>query len=412
MTIFPKSTTLGLSALVVQSLFNHQPYLAGVAAAAVADTVLDEQFCQVYYNISENDGEESCESLRSSVRSERRGRAATPTLELGNPETQQAMVFLHGWPDTSAVWANQFAAFCGEAKTHFCVAPSLIDYHPDRPRADESMLSFSSQRDEFIGVIEELGLSDITLVIFDFSCIFGNQLVSLYPELFERVISMDIPNPPGPSPFALVPNGQQMALIKPNLMEYQQINGEAFLADDDETMAANTRGTPCENCRIAPNATGVGGRTGWPYYQWVRNDLNWLEDGFDVPPTEWEFVFAPSFPTGVPILYLYASEHFQEQSYLDWIDGRGDGSEHVLVEDSDHWLQLRQPEAVNAKMAAWISSLAETAGDDGIPGGSQTFGDESSSPDDGSTVNSSAGRVVTNLLISGTVVALMLLVLM
>lgn len=380
---------LGLSTLASWSSFDHQPFLAGVDAAA--DTVLDEQFCQVYYTLPEENGGENCTSLRSSIRSEIRGGApgssvTTPTLELGNPETQPAMVFLHGWPDTSAIWANQFAAFCGENKTYFCVAPSWIDYHPDQPRADESMLSLSWQRKQFIAVIEELGLSNITLVIFDFACIIGNQMLSLHPDLFERVISLDTPNTPGPNPWSFVPLDDRLTIIFPFLAEYQQININAFIADNDEAMMANTQGMPCEKCRIAPNATGVGARTGWPYYQWVRTDLDYLADGFNVSATEWEFNFAPSFPKDVPILYLWASEQFQDQAYFDWIDSRGDGSEHMQVQDSDHWMQIRQPEAVNAIIAAWISSLPENTGDDGSTDGSTDPQEELTSADN-STVS-------------------------
>jgi len=73
---------------------------SAAAASANKDTVLDEQFCQKYYTLDDD----NCPSLRSTIRSEIRGNG-TPTLELGNKDTQKAMVLLHGWPDTSALWA-------------------------------------------------------------------------------------------------------------------------------------------------------------------------------------------------------------------------------------------------------------------------------------------------------------------
>jgi hypothetical protein len=73
---------------------------ASVSATTNKDTVLDEQFCQNYYTLDDD----NCPSLRSTIRSEIRGNG-TPTLELGNKDTQKAMVLLHGWPDTSAIWA-------------------------------------------------------------------------------------------------------------------------------------------------------------------------------------------------------------------------------------------------------------------------------------------------------------------
>ena len=39
---------------------------------------------------------------------------------------------------------------------------------------------------------EEMGLSDITLVIHDFGSVLGYQFTYLYPTLVKRLISMDI----------------------------------------------------------------------------------------------------------------------------------------------------------------------------------------------------------------------------
>ena len=57
-----------------------------IVAVVAGDTVLDEQFCQVYYTLDDNNLR-TCDTVRSQVRAERRGNG-TPTLELGNKETQ------------------------------------------------------------------------------------------------------------------------------------------------------------------------------------------------------------------------------------------------------------------------------------------------------------------------------------
>jgi pimeloyl-ACP methyl ester carboxylesterase len=204
--------------------------LLGLIASSVGkrdrNEILDEQFCQVYYTLPSGE----CSELRSRVRSEVRGNG-TPTLELGNKDTQPAMVFLHGWPDTSAVWANQFAEFCGEDNEYFCVAPSWIDFHPDYPPAKQPTL-YSRQRRDFLAVIEDLGLRDITFVVFDFGSILGYQMLHLYPDLFNKVISIDIPMRVG-APIAPYPD------LKEYLPTYQQNNIEAFLSNDNDIMTQN-----------------------------------------------------------------------------------------------------------------------------------------------------------------------------
>ena len=74
--------------------------------AVVADTLLTSYFCQNYYQSGRGD----CEALRARVVANHS--RSVPTLELGDP-TMPALVFIHGWPDSSALWANQFESFCG-----------------------------------------------------------------------------------------------------------------------------------------------------------------------------------------------------------------------------------------------------------------------------------------------------------
>ena len=116
-----------------------------------------------------------CEAVQASVRSEVRG-DGTPTLELGDPAERPVLLFFHGWPDTSALWANQFAAFCGEDGEYACVAPSMMDYHPDvAPAEDASRLSWPTQADVLHEVVLDLGLEDVTLVMHDFGSIVGSS---------------------------------------------------------------------------------------------------------------------------------------------------------------------------------------------------------------------------------------------
>merc|ERR1719148_3058 len=147
------------------------------------------------------------------------------------------------------------------------------------------------------------------------------------------------------------------------LLPYQQNNINAFLTDDDELMMHSINTTPCADCRIAPNASGVGARTGWPYYNLVRTDPAWTSDGFDVPLDEWELSMMPSYPDDLPLLYLYASEIFQSPMFFEWIDKQGDNdgrSSYMKIDDSDHWMGIRQPMVVNNKIAEWIAAALPT----------------------------------------------------
>eukprot|EP00485_Elphidium_margaritaceum_P002292 CAMPEP_0202686244 /NCGR_PEP_ID=MMETSP1385-20130828/2054_1 /ASSEMBLY_ACC=CAM_ASM_000861 /TAXON_ID=933848 /ORGANISM="Elphidium margaritaceum" /LENGTH=406 /DNA_ID=CAMNT_0049340777 /DNA_START=123 /DNA_END=1346 /DNA_ORIENTATION=+ len=330
---------------------------------AGADTVLDEQFCQVIY--SQGLGDDGCPAVRANVRSEVRG-DGTPTLEMGDP-SNPALVFFHGWPDTSALWANQFARFCGEDGNYFCVAPSLQDCHPDFPLVDDSELLWSTQVTKLHAVVVELGLSDITLVVHDFGAIFGHQFVSRWPELVSRLVGMDIgfaPVDPAAGVAVLVPFDGLINFFLP----FQQAAIEFFLTNDDEglqdTLEALSIGEtaeppPCILCQIAPGATNgtVGARTGWLHYNWVRLDFPW-PSFFEEPVANWEFNWMPTFPADVPYLFLWSSEGFISAGQLEWIDARGaiDGVSEQMQYDSDigHWFMVREASAVNDKIASWL----------------------------------------------------------
>ena len=99
-------------------------------SAVAFDTLRDVQLCGIYHK---SPGSASCEALRQQVIAMRRDNNLPPTLELGD-ENKPPMFFLHGWPDTAAVWANQFEHFCmGDDAPFYCVAPSWIVYKTQLP---------------------------------------------------------------------------------------------------------------------------------------------------------------------------------------------------------------------------------------------------------------------------------------
>lgn len=297
------------------------------------------------------------------------------------------MVFIHGWPDTSALWVNQFAEFCGDEKEYFCVAPSWIDYHPDLPPSQQTPLRWSEQRQEFENVLfHDLELTDITYVIFDFGVLVGSQLLYTQPDLISQVIIMDIPLLYTPESIGVKIRDPMPTLAM--LLPYQQNNIKAYRNQDDALMAYNLNVTcggaaPCQFCQIAPQAIhgGIGTRTAWPYTEFVRTEPSpWYVDFFTagsssettekattsppiIPFDEWELSFIPTFPKNVPVLYLWASKIFQVPEWFQWIDHHRahDGvSTYQQIDNTDHWMMYHQPTMVNTLMRDWLGSLTTT----------------------------------------------------
>eukprot|EP00560_Eucampia_antarctica_P002288 CAMPEP_0197833074 /NCGR_PEP_ID=MMETSP1437-20131217/17600_1 /TAXON_ID=49252 ORGANISM="Eucampia antarctica, Strain CCMP1452" /NCGR_SAMPLE_ID=MMETSP1437 /ASSEMBLY_ACC=CAM_ASM_001096 /LENGTH=404 /DNA_ID=CAMNT_0043436873 /DNA_START=37 /DNA_END=1252 /DNA_ORIENTATION=+ len=352
-----------------------------------ASTILDDQFCQNYFPGGDAD---DCKSLRTEVQTE--VRAGVPTLEVGD-RSLPAMVFFHGWPDTAAIWAQQFEYFCGSrAKSttrYFCVAPSNMNFNPDYPLAEKSDLFLDVQVDKFHGALEELKLKDITLVMFDFGSNIGFKFAYRFPTILGRVIVLDTPMSKENLNYWLDPVKYKASLFYSG---YQKGNVEAYLENNDTTMSVNMNDTlgaysmavnapytlspPCYNCTIAPQASGIGAQTGWLYNTFV-NDAEgevWTERlAPGVPINEWEFNMIPSFPDTVPLYFLFSSIGV-EIPYLQWIKARDDGSDwdHLQAKignysyNNDHWFSVRFSAMTNKHMEDWLKKIVPDVSDDQV----------------------------------------------
>jgi len=329
------------------------------------DTLLDDYFCQNYYD---GGNMEDCHQLRAKVKYNHT--RAVPTLELGDP-SKPAMFFLHGWPDSSALWANQFDYFCGSSTSkYFCVAPSWFDYHPDVPAKPRSDLLWDKQIEAFHHALAvEMGLKNLTVVMFDFGAVVGYQFVYRYPHLVKRVVAMDIG-------MELLGGGKGgLPPGTPTLEEqpaYVQTNIRSFLSQNNTMMRTSPAviGTPCANCDAIINAN-----IGWPYWQMVRDGPKetWPERVVPhVPRAQWNFSFAPGFPEEIPLLFTYGTcddntgchgcppcadrsgyiKYFKP--WIRWVDQRNVDSRSVAISGGDHWSMCRKSKQVNAEIHAWL----------------------------------------------------------
>ena len=179
------------------------------AAAAAADTLVDEQLCQVYYT-----GRGNCTALRDATSSRRAG--PLQALTLGAPSAPARVVW-HGWPSPAALVA--------------------------------------------------LGLDRFVLVAHDFGAVLAYQFAYRFPQRVQMLVTLDVGNDPTGNGTAL---STEATLSQ--LPSYQQRNIEAYVEGNDAAMQRHVDSMgalfgPCalHRCIIAPGQTaGIGARTGWP----------------------------------------------------------------------------------------------------------------------------------------------------
>lgn len=300
-----------------------QRYCAG-------DTLLEQDFCQKYYpaELVQRDGYPACADVKAEVTSNLT--RPLPTLELGDA-SRPGMVFVHGWPDSAAEWAPQFAHFCYTGR-YRCVAVTWQNFHPDLPDAPTAELEFATTLQRLAATIRDAGLHDTTLVIHDWGSFLGYQFMHLYPDLMERVVSFDIGSGGHPN------------------TTYQSVNQQAWAAKDSAPAQSSAAYwcAPCIDCAVW--------RTVWPYVSSLSmRELTPCGSG----P-------CPGPPQEIPLLFLWGNttcgkprtslSKFFDQSWLDFVETTPHG--RVVETPGDHWMHVRAAKFSNDAIDTWLSEQA------------------------------------------------------
>lgn len=295
---------------------------------AAADSLIDEEFCQHYYPKG-IEGIPPCEQVMKKVRSNMS--RPLPTLEMGDP-SKPAMFFIHGWPDSAAEWAPQFAHFCFSGR-FFCVAPTWQNFHPDLPAAAVSELTFNVTIVKLVATMREAHLKDTTLVIHDFGAALGYYMMPAFPDLISRVIAFDI--------------GSCLTVDCSAIqnLTYQAENRAAWIShDSSRSMGSATYWrAPCIDC-----ATW---RTTWAYNSTLAYRNLWPHK--------------PGFGPIKPFMFLWGNmfrgkprgndSKFFDQSWLNFVNSWPHG--RTVEVPSDHWMHVKAPIFVNDAIDSWLKSL-------------------------------------------------------
>lgn len=321
---------------------------------------LQDEFCQVYYT-----GSGDCESLRSQIKND--NSLAVPTITLGDPSLPP-MLFFHGWPDTYAMYINQFERFCLPPHGQFyCIAPTWYDFVSASTPTPTHLLNAESQIAAWHSVVLSLGLTNITLVMHDFGAAYGYQYIYRYTNELLRVVILDIGTGVclkggcggyrGPHLSSVIPPYTSPVTREPGLLlQYQQINACASLLGNDTAIreGAVHLHPPCLNCE------SLTAGTGWPYYH--LTNATWPQFT-DVPQDKWKFSQTPDIPARLSLLFLYGSGTqtvprsfcFFGQDYWQYLGSR-ENAAMAAVEGSEHWFPSEAGPAVNQLMSEWLFS--------------------------------------------------------
>ena len=249
------------------------------------------------------------------------------TVEGEGPE---AVVFIHGWPDTARLWDPQVEAL---RRTHRCVRFTLPGFEP-APR--HTAYGVDEVVDRIRQVVERACPGErVTLLLHDWGCVYGYRFAAAHPHLVARIIGADIGDA----------GSRRHARELGPAAKAMTVAYHLWLATAWWIGGPIGRGMARLFARLvgAPAAADeITAEMGYPYaVLWFR-----VRGGF---PRR------PPFDPPVPMLFVYGARKpfpFHSRAWADRIASRY-GS-RVVAMRAGHWMMRTHADEFNAVVAAWL----------------------------------------------------------
>jgi len=246
-------------------------------------------------------------------------------------EGDDAIVMVHGWPDTWRLWDAQVEHL--KAK-HRCIRFTLPGFDEALPRRVYTV-------DEVTGfirrVVERLSPGrKVTLMLHDWGCIYGYEFYMRNPGLVARIVGVDIGD-------ARSMRRALDARAKFYVLAYQVWLALAWMAGGALGDAMTRRMARWIRARSDPRF--ISSRMNYPYYlAWFGGAQSFARQ-------------VRGFEPACPMLFVYGERKpflFHAPAWAEAL-ARQPGSK-VVAFDTGHWVMLQQPERFNQVAGEWLAS--------------------------------------------------------
>ena len=277
------------------------------------------------------------------------------TLALDDQGSGEAIVLLHGFPELAYSWRYQIPALVDAG--YRVVAFDQRGYGGSSKPDAVADYSLSHLVGDVIGVLDRLGIEAATIVGHDWGSIVAWTTAVAHPDRIARVVSLNVPYRGACVGFPTIDVlKNQLSDRFGYVIMFQEEGVVEALFDADPAawlkavythMAADQDFLNEKDFSVFAEAFVSGGITG--PVNWYRNiDANAAAyaEGMDAPITQPTLMIAAD---GDPVLPVSLTEGMDR-----WIPDLTT----VIIEDSGHWTQQEQPEAVNAALIAWLDQTS------------------------------------------------------
>lgn len=255
------------------------------------------------------------------------------------------MFFIHGWPDSAALWSAQVRFF---SRTHHCVAVTLPGYERGNEGDNEACVEagsvghdFAELRELLIAEIEKLlkssARSAVVLVGHDWGAYLSYLIEQKRPDLVDRLITMDVGGHFAPSGIghAIFMIAYQWWLIA----GYFAAKIAPSLGDAMTRFMAFIAGAPSRKATARMNYLY--------FYMWRALLFK-----------SYKASLLLGYQPIKPVLYLYGAKkryHFHSPKWLKFLESCT-GSKVIRVDGCGHWFMVQEPEFVNKAISAFVSA--------------------------------------------------------
>ncbi len=245
---------------------------------------------------------------------------------------RDAVVMVHGWPDTHRLWDQQVAVLKDRYRCVRFTLPGFDLAKPGRAYGLDEVVETIRH------VVEQTCPGErVTLLLHDWGCFYGYQFAMRHPALVQRVIGVDIGDAGSRRNVAAMTAKQKLMVVG-----YQCWLALAWRIGGSVGTGMARWIARWMRCPTDPDA--IGAQMGYPYaVQWFK-----VKGGFGA---------LRAFDPAVPMLFFYGARKpfmFHSQHWLDKIAARP-GS-RVIGLPTGHWVMLQRPAEFNDALQAWLDA--------------------------------------------------------
>lgn len=108
-------------------------------------------------------------------------------------ETDELVIFLHGWPETSYMWKKLMSSI--SKKGFYCVAPNLRGYSKEACPKEIEQYSLDKLAEDVIGIFKSFNKQNFHLVGHDWGALIGWKLAHHHQDKILSWTGISVPHP-------------------------------------------------------------------------------------------------------------------------------------------------------------------------------------------------------------------------